>query len=68
MAYFLLGLAIAFLLVTLSGICYSPDPISETELDESVCYSMRQDGWKEEEIEKYMEEYNGTYFPPDKEV
>lgn len=63
--YFVLLILIVLLAGALAGICYSPSPMSLMEQDEATCYSLREDGWTEKEIQDFMTEHDGFYFPPD---
>ncbi len=42
-------------------------PLSQFELDESMCYQMRKQGYSEEEIKKFMEDSGGYYHEPENE-
>jgi hypothetical protein len=41
------------------------DPISQCEVDESICYQLRAQGLSEADIETHMNELGGGYTPPE---
>lgn len=65
MEYLVLFFLILLLAGALAGICHSPSPMTPMEQDKATCYSLRKDGWTEKEIQDFMVEYDGMYFPPE---
>lgn len=67
MATLLMGIVIVVLLfglLVMSWILFVAKPPkmpSPVELDEMACSQMREQGWTEEEIKKYMDESGGYY-------